>query len=62
MTDEEIYKQTLQLADAFYQMMGYKSRPNFKYHDSNHPTERLVWEMACLAQELLAGNEVDIQE
>lgn len=61
-SNEEIYKQTLQLADEFYQMMGNISRPNFKYHDSNHATERLVWEMACLAQELLTNSEVEIFE
>lgn len=49
MTDEQIVEAAIELAGEFYAMQGYSHRPGFKYWESPHPQERLMWKMACQA-------------
>lgn len=44
------------LAVTFYAMMGYIHRDDHcKLYDSQHPTELLMWDMACAAYEDIDG-------
>lgn len=57
-TDQEIFKQTLLLAKKFYEFLGYKSPEGFRFDESEHPTEQAMWNMACIAQEILTDVDV----
>ncbi|MBT0718111.1 hypothetical protein HGT71_07495 [Rosenbergiella epipactidis] len=54
----EIVNQAIELANRFYQQHGYVSREGFKFWQSPHPQERLMFEMACAAFDFLKGTEV----
>ncbi|MBF7686008.1 hypothetical protein I2F17_09280 [Acinetobacter sp. B10A] len=56
-TAQEIVDQTHDLAEAFYRIMGYEhSREKHgNLYDSQHPTELMLWDFACLAQEEIIG-------
>lgn len=56
-TDKEIVQQTITLAGKFYEAHGYTHREGFRYWESPHPQERLMWEMACLAQVMLTETD-----
>lgn len=58
-TDEEVFKQTLDLANLFYQAMGYAGRDGFRYDLSQHYTEKMVFRMACIAQLILTSTDVE---
>lgn len=49
-SDKKIAKQTLALAAQFYRLMGYQTPPGFRFDQSEHPQELMVYEMAVLAQ------------
>ena len=51
-TAKEIVDQTHDLAEKFYEGMGYKHihAEHGNLYESQHPTEILVWKMACWAQ------------
>lgn len=59
MTDTELVSAALVLADKFYTMHGYISRPGYKYYNSSHPQERLMWDMACAAFDLISGTDIE---
>lgn len=69
---KEIIEQTNSLARQFYAEMGYvETRTEFMFYASQHPTERLMWKFACMAQldltdtdpnELISEYEDDIEE
>ncbi len=54
----EIVNQAIKLAGKFYQQHGYIHREGFKYWQSPHPQERLMFDMACIAFDLIQGVEV----
>lgn len=57
---KEIIEQTNQLAREFYAEMGYiESRTDFMFYASTHPTERLMWRFACMAQIELTDTDPD---
>lgn len=58
MTDKELVDVAIILAGKFYSMMGYSHREGFKYWESPHPQERLVFDMACEALEIIRGSNV----
>lgn len=58
-TEQQIIDECLELADAFYQMMGYISRPGFKYYESPHPQEQMVWAFAVYAYDHIEGTDVE---
>ena len=58
MTNEELVNAAIELAGEFYSMQGYSHRPGFKYWESPHPHERLCFEMACRAFEIIRGSDV----
>lgn len=58
MTNSELIDAAIELAGEFYQMHGYTYRPGFKYWQSPHPHERLMFDMACRAFELLRATDV----
>ena len=58
-TDEEIVKQTLELARSFYRMMGCEVRDGYRFERAHHPQERMCWEMAVHAQEVLTDTSVE---
>jgi hypothetical protein len=47
------------LADQLYRSMNHISRPEFDYQKSPHPTERLMFDQACLAYEFFMGDSPD---
>ena len=57
-TDDEILEQTNELASKFYAYLGYQSREDFKFYEATHPTEVTCWNMACEAQLILMGTDV----
>jgi len=58
-SDERIYQQSQQLAVKFYELLGYHSRPDFDFRESQHPTEIAIWEMVKLAQLELTDTDID---
>ncbi|RAU43943.1 hypothetical protein DBY68_019265 [Pseudocitrobacter sp. RIT415] len=58
MSNRELVDAAIELAGQFYAMQGYSHRPGFKYWQSPHPQERLVFEMACHAFEVIRGSDV----
>lgn len=58
-TDEELVSIALELADKFYMMHGYISRPDYKYYASSHPHERLMWDMACAAFDIIGSADIE---
>lgn len=58
MTNRELVDAAIKLAGDFYSMMGYTHRPGFKYWESPHPQEQLVFQMACRAFEVIRGSDV----
>nr|WP_309546161.1 hypothetical protein [Providencia rettgeri] len=58
MTDRELINAAMELACTFYSMMGYTHRKDFKYWESAHPQERLVFDMACEAFKVIRGSDV----
>ena len=57
-TNKELADAAIELAGKFYSLQGYKHRPGFKYWQSPHPQEQLVFEMACVAFEVIRGSDV----
>lgn len=57
LTDQQIVDQTNQLAHRFYKAHGYQRDPGFDFHKAHHPQERLMWELACIAQEDLTQTD-----
>lgn len=58
MTNRELVDAAIELAGKFYAMQGYTHRTGFKYWESPHPQEQLVFEMACRAFEVICGSDV----
>lgn len=58
MTNRELVDAAIELAGQFYAMQGYTHRTGFKYWESPHPQEQLVFEMACRAFEVIRGSDV----
>lgn len=58
MTNRELVDAAIELAGEFYAMQGYSHRPGFKYWESPHPQEQLVFKMACHAFEVIHGSDV----
>ncbi|WP_338636957.1 hypothetical protein V6L80_00745 [Erwinia persicina] len=58
MSDEELVSAAIELAGKFYAMHGYTHRPGFRYWESPHPQERLMFDMACQAFEVCRGSDV----
>lgn len=58
MTNRELVEAAIELAGQFYTMQGYTHRTGFKYWESPHPHERLCFEMACRALEMIRGSDV----
>lgn len=58
-TPKQIIDQTHTLAERFYLGMGYQHirEVHGNLYDSQHPTEQLVWNMACIAQEKLTATD-----
>lgn len=58
MTNRELVDAAIELAGEFYAMQGYTHRQGFKYWESPHPHEQLVFKMACHAFEVVRGSDV----
>lgn len=58
MTNRELIDAAIKLAGDFYTQMGYSHRPGFKYWESPHPQEQMVFAMACRAFEFIRGSDV----
>ncbi|WP_417212106.1 hypothetical protein [Acinetobacter venetianus] len=57
---KEIIEQTNALARQFYAEMGYvETRTEFMFYASQHPTEKLMWRLACIAQLELTETDPD---
>lgn len=52
-TERQIVDQTIELAAKIYELHGYVSEPGFRFWESQHPQELLMWEAACQAQIML---------
>lgn len=55
----ELIAAALSLADKFYTYHGYVSRPGFRYDQSPHPMERLMFDLACEAFEQIRGTDIE---
>lgn len=53
-----IVDKAIALAGRFYEMHGYTHRPGFKYWESLHPQERMMFDMAVEAIDYLTATEV----
>lgn len=52
-TNQEVVDETLELARSFYLLLNYEAEEGFKFYESQHPMELAMWDMACLAQDIL---------
>lgn len=59
MSNQELVDAAIELAGEFYCLMGYTHREGFKYYNSQHPQEQMVWKMACAAFLNLRGSDVE---
>lgn len=59
MSDEEIVERGLKLARMFYALYGYEVEEGFKFYESEHPQERNMWDLACIAFEELIDTNLD---
>ncbi len=58
-TDEQIVEQTLALARSFYRMMGCEVREGYCFQHATHPQEKMCWQMAIHAQDVLTQTDVE---
>lgn len=60
-TDEEIVRQTNELAREMYKIRGYEVPTDCKFYEFDrknyHPHEQECWNMACAAQEIITGTD-----
>lgn len=57
---KDIVEQTNEMARQFYAEMGYaETRPEFRFWESSHPQELLMWRYACMAQLELTDTDPD---
>lgn len=56
-TAQEIVDETNSLARQFYARLGYQTPVGYQFHESNHPTEVCMWDMACMAQEMFTDTD-----
>lgn len=56
-SSKQIVDQTNEMARQFYKCLGYEGAKGFRFDQSEHPTEYAIWEMACIAQEMLTDTE-----
>ena len=59
MTDAEIVKRANEVAREFYAQHGYKAALDFRFDRATHPTEKLMWTLACAAMEMLLATDPD---
>lgn len=57
-TDQEIVDDANKLAREFYQAHGYEVPEGFKFHESEHPQEIGMWNLAVIAYEFLTGTDI----
>lgn len=57
-TDEQIVAAGLELAREFYKSHGNEVPEGFKFYESNHPMEQGMWNLACIAFELLTHTDL----
>jgi len=58
-TNEQVVRDANELARKFYSMNGCKVKKGFNFESSCHPQERLMWDMAVKAYEVIDGTDVD---
>lgn len=58
-SEEQIIKNALELCRRIYAQMGYVASEGFKFYDSKHPTEIMVWSIVETAYMELQGTELD---
>lgn len=59
MTEQEIVDTANDLARTYYHMMGYIVTHDFKFYNAIHPQEKLCWDMAVCAFEILKETDVE---
>jgi hypothetical protein len=57
-TDEQIVAAGLELAREFYKSHGNEVPEGFKFYESRHPMEQGMWNLACIAFELLTATDL----
>lgn len=57
-TSQQIVDQTNYLARKIYEMLGYVVDEDYRFDKAHHPQEQHMWELACLAQEILTDTDV----
>lgn len=48
------------IAALLYKELGYQSPDEFDFQESTHPTEKLMFELACIAWEEITGDYPDL--
>ena len=59
MSDADLVKECNALAMRFYAEMGYRAKPNYKFHESTHPQELMCWRMAVVAYDHVNGTDIE---
>lgn len=57
-SSQQIVDQTNELARQFYALLQYEVKRGYRFDQATHPTEVAMWDMACIAQEMLTDTEV----
>ena len=57
-TPQQIVDQTNYLARKIYEILGYVVDEGYRFDQAHHPQEQHMWELACLAQEILTDTDV----
>lgn len=58
-TPRDVINETIEVARELYGFLGYESKPGFKFWESRHPQEKMVWAMACAMMERFTYTDVD---
>lgn len=56
-TDEQIVKQTNEVARELYALRGYQVPEGYRFDLATHPHEVEAWDGACLAQVILTATD-----
>lgn len=57
-TEQQIIDDCNVLAREFYKVHGYDVPEGFKFHESSHPQEQSMWNLAVMAYEHVQGTDV----
>ncbi len=57
--EKEIIDRALELAKRIYSYMGYEVDKGYKFYQSSHSQEQMVWQIVVTAYDFIEGTDID---